>query len=540
MHILMPYNYLLMNNGDSIIRADKCLFDRDCGILLHPTCLPGPFGIGDIGPSAINWIHLLADAQQNIWQILPMNPSGYGDSPYQGLSASAANPILISPEQLYTEGLLSADELELLKVPASAQINYSLVYKNKKRMTSMAASRFFNTDQSDPLYKRYLKFVQHSSGWLSEYALFYALKEKHAGVSWTDWPAKFRDRDSNALQHVSVELKEIINRVTFEQFILTEQWSLLRAKASECGVRIVGDLPIFVAHDSVDVWSRPELFNLCANGKPSVVAGVPPDYFSATGQLWGNPLYNWEAHRTDKFDWWCTRLKNILSWVDIVRVDHFRGFDSYWEIPADSKTAQNGRWIPSCGDEILREFSKICGHPMPLIAEDLGVITDAVVELRERYELPGIRILQFAFGNDPMRSSFIPESYDKSCVAYSGTHDNDTTMGWFHSVSGESSTRSDIEINAERASAQAYFGSDGSEIHLDFIRSIYASDAAAAIIPLQDLLGFGSDARMNTPGNSSGSWVWRLHNTDGLAEAMKTLAAITIKTSRGLSRKKTT
>lgn len=514
------------------------LFNRDCGILLHPSSLPGDYGVGDFGPAALDWLKTLADAQQNLWQILPLNPAGYGDSPYQGLAAFAANPVFISPEDLHQRQLITAQELESFQLPLEDCIHYAAVYQNKKQMTELAAARFFQTDANSPLRKSYARFFEDAKSWLPDYALFYALKEKHGGVAWTEWPAQFRDRDNDALDKATQTLLEDIQRVYFEQFILIEQWSEVRRCAQEKGIRIIGDLPIFVAHDSVDVWCRPELFKLKPDGRPRVVAGVPPDYFSATGQLWGNPIYDWDAHRAEQFQWWRSRVQHSLNWVDIVRIDHFRGFDACWEVPAEATTAADGTWVPSCGEAILAEMVATFGKPLPLIAEDLGVITDAVIALRDRYELPGIRILQFAFGTDTMKSSFIPDAYDSSCVAYTGTHDNDTTVGWFNSIAGTNSTRSQDEIDREKANACAYFKTDGSQIHLDFINSLYASDAAATLIPLQDLLGLGSEARINVPGQASGSWVWRLPSTDGLDRAMQQLATITLNSERGLTAEK--
>lgn len=511
------------------------LFNRDCGILLHPSSLPGDYGIGDFGPTALDWIKNLAVAQQSLWQILPLNPAGYGDSPYQGLSAFAANPIFISPEDLCQRELITAREIERLKLPSGDRIDYARVYQNKKQLAELAAKRFFQTDAASPLRKSYVSFFEEAKSWLPDYALFYALKEKHGGIAWTEWPAEFRDRDRGALDRVRHELQEDIRRIHFEQFILHWQWSEVRGYAKKLGIRIVGDLPIFVAHDSVDVWCRPELFKLKPDGRPRVVAGVPPDYFSATGQLWGNPIYDWDAHRAEQFQWWRSRVQHTLDWVDIIRIDHFRGFDACWEVPAEASTAAEGQWVPSSGEEILAAMATALGQPLPFIAEDLGVITDAVIALRDRYELPGIRILQFAFGADEMKSSFIPDAYDSTCVAYTGTHDNDTLMGWFNSQAGQNSTRTQEEIDCEKANALAYFGTDGSEIHLDCIHRLFASDAAATIIPLQDLLGLGSTARMNIPGQASGSWVWRLPHTDGLDAAFQQLADLTVEKARGLT-----
>lgn len=514
---------------------DRHLFNRDCGILLHPSSLQSDYGVGDFGPASMHWVETLAAAQQSLWQILPLNPAGYGDSPYQGLSAFAANPIFISPEDLHQRELLSDDELQNLKLPVTERIDYAKVYANKKQMTTLAAKRFFQGDSDTADQRNYARFFEDAATWLPDYALFYALKEQHGGVAWTEWPAELRDRDPDALKRDASNLQDEIQRIYFEQFILLEQWSAVRRFARKKEIRIIGDLPIFVAHDSVDVWCRPELFKLLPDGRPQVVAGVPPDYFSATGQLWGNPIYDWEAHQNENFQWWRKRVEQTLNWVDIIRIDHFRGFDACWEVPAEASTAAEGKWVPSCGAAILEALATTLGNPLPFIAEDLGVITDAVVALRDQYQLPGIRILQFAFGSDSMKSTFIPEAYDQSCVAYTGTHDNDTIVGWFNSVPGVNSTRSETEIASEKANALNYFGTDGSEIHLDCIRRLYASDAAATIIPLQDLLGLGSEARMNIPGQASGSWVWRYSDPTALPAAMDELTALTAHTARGLA-----
>ena len=511
------------------------LFNKDCGLLMHPSSLPNEFGIGDFGPSALQWIEQLAGHGQNIWQILPLNPAGYGESPYQGLSAFASNPIFISPEDLHARGLIEENELLALRLPLQARVDYATVYLNKAELSTRAALRFFALDASHPLRVEYEAFLQAESSWLECFGLFSALKANFGGVAWTDWPAEFRDRNPVALTQIAIELESDIARVCFEQFILRLQWTAVQERARELGVRLVGDLPIFVAHDSADVWCQRELFRLNADGSPSVVAGVPPDYFSATGQLWGNPLYAWDAHRSNQYAWWRARLRKILSWVDIVRIDHFRGFDACWEVPGDADTAAGGRWIPAPGKEVFDAFVEDYGMPLPVIAEDLGVITPEVEQLRDDYNLPGLRILQFAFGTDPMSSTFLPETYVPNSVAYSGTHDNDTVVGWFSSEAGEGSTRSAEEIEEEQKLTLDYFGTDGSQIHWDFMRSLYHSDAGATIVPVQDLLGLGSEARMNTPGVASGSWAWRLVDSQPLHVALSELLHLTQSTGRGLA-----
>ena len=513
----------------------QILFNKDCGLLAHPSSLPNRFGIGDFGPASIQWIEALAAHGQNTWQILPLNPAGYGDSPYQGLSAFAANPVFISPEDLHARGLIDEPELMALQLPLGERVDYAQVYSNKTELTTRAALQFFSLEAAHPLRIQYNAFCQTERNWLKAFALFSALKANFGGVAWTDWPSEYRDRDAAALESISIELKSDIKRIYFEQFILRLQWTTVQERARELGLRLVGDLPIFVAHDSADVWCHRELFRLNSEGNPSVVAGVPPDYFSSTGQLWGNPLYDWDAHRSDHYAWWRARLSKILTWVDVVRLDHFRGFDACWEVPGNANTAAGGQWISAPGQEVFDAFVEDYGLPLPIIAEDLGVITPEVEKLRDKYNLPGIRIQQFAFGTDPMSHTFLPEKYVANCVAYSGTHDNDTVVGWFSSKAGEGSTRSVDEIEAERKVTLDYFGTDGSDIHWDFIRSLYRSGAGAVIVPVQDILGLGSEARMNTPGKPSGSWAWRLTDNEALCTAFKHLHSLTQETSRGLS-----
>jgi 4-alpha-glucanotransferase len=509
------------------------LFQRDCGILLHPTSLPNDYGVGDFGPAAHQWVDLLADSGQNLWQILPLNPAGYGDSPYQGLSAFAANPVFLSPESLYAMGLLAKDLLDSLRLPPGAEVDYARAYANKVKLSKRAADTFFKLNAENPLRVAYEAFLQNEADWIDEFACFYALKDSFGGVAWADWPEPFRDRAPEALRQARTDLAKEIARAKLEQFLLRQQWDEVRAAARKRGVRIIGDLPIFVAHDSVDVWCQRHLFRLNPDGSPTVIAGVPPDYFSSTGQLWGNPLYDWSAHQADGFDWWRKRLRQTLSWVDVVRIDHFRGFDACWEIPGNAKTAMDGHWISAPGRVVFEKFVEDWGLPLPVIAEDLGVITPEVVALRDRFNLPGIRVEQFAFGTDPMKGTFTPESYSRNCVAYTGTHDNDTVVGWFNSVAGEGSTRSAEQIQTEREEALAYFGGDGSAIHFDFIRSLYGSECGAAVVPIQDVLGLGSEARMNTPGLPSGSWRWRLQSFEAMQPAMKQLKALTAETKRG-------
>lgn len=511
----------------------KPLFNKDCGLLVHPTSLPNQYGVGDFGPSAIAWLELLAQNGQTVWQILPLNPAGYGDSPYQGLSAFAANPVFLSPEDLHARGLIDEIELRSFELENRSVVDFTAVYRNKTELSARAAVRFFELDSGDPLRLKYDAFVTAESDWLEGFALYSALKASFGGVGWTDWPEPLRQREPGALAQAVHDLDVELEQVRFEQFLLREQWDSVRATARRLNICIVGDLPIFVAHDSADVWCERGLFRLNDDGSPSVVAGVPPDYFSETGQLWGNPLYAWDVHRSDGFSWWRKRLRKILNWVDVVRIDHFRGFEACWEILGGAETAEDGRWIAAPGREVFNLFVEDWGLPLPVIAEDLGVITDGVIALRDDFQLPGIRIEQFAFGSDEMKKTFLPEVYDEHCIAYTGTHDNDTVVGWFNSDAGEDSTRTQSDIDTERAEALAYFGTDGSEIHKDFIRSLYRSNAAATIVPIQDLIGLGSEGRMNTPGQSSGSWGWRMTSYSDVLTALTELSELTSACGRG-------
>ncbi|MGB0344109.1 MAG: 4-alpha-glucanotransferase [Coraliomargarita sp.] len=518
---------------------NKPLFDRDCGVLLHPSSLPNPYEIGDFGPAALRWIDQLREHQQNLWQVLPLHPCGYGNSPYQALSAFAGNPLFLSPQDLQQRGLLSPGELRSLLVPLSGSVDYTKAYRSKAWLSACVASRFFGSDGRDAaLHRRYSQFLDSASWWLEDYALYATLKALHGGQSWTDWAEPFRDRDPAALEQVAYEHQAQMNRVCLEQFLLREQWRKVRKHANACGVRIIGDLPIFVAHDSADVWCRPDLFRLDRQGRPLVVAGVPPDYFSETGQLWGNPLYDWPVHQAESFSWWRRRIGEVLNWVDIVRIDHFRGFSACWEVPAEAQTAVDGHWVDVPGEDLFACIAEDLGWPLPFIAEDLGVITPDVRRLQERFGLPGIRIEQFAFGNDALKHTFLPGAYDSNCVAYTGTHDNDTVQGWFGKQPGVNCTMSWEEIESERAEALAYFGTDGSRLHWDFIHSLYSSDAGAAIVPLQDVLGLGSEARMNVPGAASGNWAWRVSQANAacLGDALYQLSDISTRSHRGLAR----
>lgn len=507
-------------------------FERASGILLHPTSLPGPYGIGDIGPEAIAFLDFLREAGQRLWQILPLGPTSYGDSPYQSPSTFAGNPLWISPDLLLADGLLTRADLDAYPSFPADHVDFGPVIAAKTALIAKACAAFRKKlARSKKLAADFAAFCDANASWLADYALFATLKDAHGGAPWTTWEAPLASRDPAALDDARATYADAIRDVQAAQYLFDRQWRALRDAAAERSIRIVGDIPIFVAHDSADVWANPSLFFLNPDGTPSVVAGVPPDYFSATGQLWGNPLYNWPAHRDSGYAWWIARLRRTFSLVDIVRIDHFRGFEAYWEIPGGEPTAINGRWVKGPDAHLFDALRDALGD-LPIIAEDLGLITPEVVALREHCGFPGMRILQFAFGNDDRAAEFRPESYPSNCVVYTGTHDNDTTVGWFNSQAGAGSTRSQDEIDAERRMILGYLGTDGSRIAWDLIELGARSNAATFVAPLQDVLELGSDARMNVPGRAAGNWQWRFAWSQLSDEARARLAHVTRATGR--------
>jgi 4-alpha-glucanotransferase len=483
---------------------------RSAGVLLHPTSLPGRWGIGEIGPEAVRWLDELHAAGQTLWQILPHGPTGYGNSPYQSLSSFAGNPLWISIDGLTMDGLLGPRELELRPAFPEDKVNFDAVSEVKSALLFQACENFrHQMDQSPGIRAAFEGFCQDESAWLDDYALFLALKQEQGGRAWTEWPSLLRDRVPHAMAEAFAALEEEIENAKMIQFFFFRQWTKLRKHAESLGIQIIGDIPIFVAHDSADVWSHRDLFYLDETGNPTVVAGVPPDYFSATGQRWGNPLYRWDRHRETKWAWWIERMGKILSLFDIVRIDHFRGFAQYWEIPAEEETAVNGRWVDSPGKELFDAMARAFPF-LPVIAEDLGIITPDVEALRDGLGFPGMRVLHFAFGVDTLAEQYLPENYPENSVAYTGTHDNDTTLGLFRSEAGEGTTRTPEQVEAERRTILGYTKTDGSELNWDFIRLICASQSLLAIYPLQDILGLDSEARMNQPGlMNQKNWTWR-------------------------------
>lgn len=507
-------------------------FERASGILLHPTSLPGPYGIGDLGPEAIKFLDFLQEAGQRLWQILPLGPTSYGDSPYQSPSTFAGNPLWLSPDLLHADGLLADADLAAYPSFPADRVDFGPVIAAKAALLKAACERFRAKLEADSeLAAAFSAFCRNNSAWLDDYALFAALKDEHNGTPWTTWEPELANRDPAALDLARARLSVPVQDVQIQQFLFDRQWRAIREAAAARSIQLIGDIPIFVAHDSADVWANPSLFFLNPDGSPSVVAGVPPDYFSATGQLWGNPLYNWPAHRETGYAWWMARLRRVFSLVDIVRIDHFRGFEAYWEIPGGEPTAVNGHWVKGPDAPFFDALRDALGD-LPIIAEDLGLITPPVVALREHCGFPGMRILQFAFGNDDRAAEFRPESYPANCVVYTGTHDNDTTVGWFHSQAGAGSTRTQADIDAERRMILAYLGTSGEHIAWDLIELGARSNANTFVTPLQDVLELGSEARMNTPGKADGNWQWRFAWSQLTDQAIARLAHVTRSTGR--------
>lgn len=482
-------------------------FPRASGILLHPTSLPGAFGVGDLGEEAFAFADFLAGSAQTLWQVLPLGPTGYGDSPYQCFSAFAGNTLLVSPARLVEDGLL--DQHALADAPRFdvERVEFGEAIKFKDRLLRRAFENFKRTT-SVALRAEFESFSAREAGWLEDYALFRAMKDARGGAAWNRWEREMVRREPAALSAAREGLREEMLAHKFYQFLFFRQWAALKSYCHAKGIKIVGDIPIFVAYDSADVWVNPHLFKLNTDGSPRVVAGVPPDYFSATGQLWGNPLYDWDARKAEVIAWWIERIRSTLHLIDILRIDHFRGFAASWEIPAGDETAVRGRWVAAAGAELFAAIEREL-HSPPIIAEDLGVITPDVDQLRDRFGFPGMRILQFAFSSDATNRD-LPHNYHPNVVVYTGTHDNDTTVGWFNSVAGKDSTRNSAQIERERKFCLDYLHTDGREIHWDFIRAALESVADTAIIPLQDVLGLDSGARMNLPASTAGNWSWRV------------------------------
>ncbi|MBI3649934.1 MAG: 4-alpha-glucanotransferase [Acidobacteria bacterium] len=476
---------------------------RASGILLHITSLPSAFGIGDLGRTAYHFADFLSLSKQGLWQILPLTPTGFGDSPYQSYSAFAGNTNLISPEKLGEEGLLSQADLTHRPEFNEDRVQFEAVIQFKNDVLAKAYQNF--RDAANPhLRAEFEAFCVYAKRWLNDYALFRALLKAHHGAAWNRWPKALALRDEAALVLARKDLHEEIEAQKFYQYLFFKQWFQLKAYCAEKRVKIIGDVPIFVAHNSSDVWASPELFKLKADGSPVVVAGVPPDYFSQDGQLWGNPIYNWEKMRDSDFQWWVERLRETLKLVDMARIDHFRGFAAAWEVPAEDQTARNGKWVDVPGRALFEALHKAFDE-LPIFAEDLGVITHDVEALRDDFKLPGMKILQFGLGGDA-NNTYLPHHYPRHAVVYTGTHDNDTVVGWYNSKVQSA----DDHAKRELQFCLKYLHSTGAEIHWDFIRAALSSVADTAIIQLQDVLGLDGQARMNLPATEEGNWNWRV------------------------------
>lgn len=486
---------------------------RASGILLHPTSLPGD-GIGDLGPEAHRFVDWLSEAGQRYWQLLPLVATNEGGSPYNALSAFAGNTMLLSPRLLVDDGLLEADEAACPEALPGDCVAFGEVDRWKGRLVRRAYGAF-RAGWAPALRNAFQDYRERNRAWLDDYALFRALRDEHGGAAWTAWDEPLRRRDPDALLRAGSDLRDEVERHAFGQFLFDRQWGALRRHAHERGIGIIGDVPIFVAHDSADVWAHPELFFLEPDGAPTVVSGVPPDYFSETGQRWGNPLYRWDRMAEDGYAWWVERFRRTLEMVDVARIDHFRGFEAYWEIPAAEETAVHGRWVPGPGQGFFQALERQLG-PLPLIAEDLGIITPEVDTLREELGLPGMRVLQFAFGGDDPENPHLPANYPALTVAYTGTHDNDTAVGWYRAAGA-----------GERAGLGALTERPPEEIHWAMIEVVMRSPAGLVIVPLQDVLGLGSESRMNTPGTNEGNWDWRFESGDLTPALASRLRALT-------------
>jgi 4-alpha-glucanotransferase len=486
---------------------------RGSGVLLHITSLPSQYGIGDLGPKAFEFLDFLHHTKQSFWQILPLNPTTpvFGNSPYSSPSAFAGNPLFISPELLIEEDLLSRSGISQREFP-SDRVDYGAVANYKRLIFSTAYENFKNRGDNS----EFQRFCSENSYWLEDYALFIVLKERFKDV-WSNWPDEIKNRNPKKLEEIRKESKDRVEFEKFLQYLFFKQWFSFKERCNSKGVRIIGDVPIYVSFDSVDVWANPNIFKLDENKRPTFVAGVPPDYFSETGQLWGNPVYRWDVLRESGFSWWIKRMEHNFKMFDIVRLDHFRGFVAYWEVPAGEKTAINGKWVEVPAEDF---FNTLRGHfpNLPIIAEDLGYITSDVREVMDRFGFPGMKLLIFAFGDDFPRSIYLPHNYERNCVVYTGTHDNNTVRGWWKN-------ESDVE---QRKRFCRYIGKrvKESEVHWEFIRLAMMSVANFSIIPMQDILGLGEEARMNLPATSKGNWEWRLREeqiTSSVEEKLREL-----------------
>ncbi|MCF8241014.1 MAG: 4-alpha-glucanotransferase [Melioribacteraceae bacterium] len=471
--------------------------ERIAGVLIHPTSLPSKYGIGDLGKDAYKMIDFLEQSGQKLWQVFPLGPTGYGDSPYQCFSAFAGNHLLISPDNLIEEGLLSTEDTQPIPGSDPHKIDYGAVINYKTELLKKAYETY--KSNGSELHDEISEFCENNKFWIYDYALFMAVKNYHNGVLWTQWAPEIAFREEQGIKEWSDKLADEINYHKFIQYLFSKQWMNLKKYANEKGIKVMGDLPIFIAYDSADLWANKDLFSVDDKGNLETVAGVPPDYFSETGQLWGNPLYRWDIMEANGFQWWKERMAQMFELVDIVRIDHFRGFEAYWEIPGDAETAIIGKWIKAPGAKLFNEIRNSLGD-VPIVAEDLGVITKEVTALREQFGFPGMKILQFAFGKDGERK-FLPHNYGENYVVYSGSHDNETTKGFF-----DNAKKQDNDIYEF---AQKYLNYYGDDMRFAVIIAAYSSVANTVVIPMQDILNLGNEARMNFPGKLGGNWAWR-------------------------------
>ncbi len=501
----MNTNIALSTNSEPAAAAREEENTRFSGILVHPTSFPSPYGIGDMGPGAYDFIDFLEKSGQHLWQVLPLGPTGFGDSPYQSFSAFAGQPLIISPDKLMEENLLTKEDLAGMPAWDPKKVDYGPVIEFKTSLLKKAFQAFCHTPDKQML-EEFETFCETEKDWLEDYALFMACKDQHHGRSWLEWDEEIRTPTEAAKRIWKEKLAGHIHYYSFIQFIFQRQWQKLLAYAHDHEVKIIGDIPIFVAPDSADVWADKNLFQLDSKGYPTAVAGVPPDYFSETGQLWGNPLYDWEEHEKTSYQWWVRRVKRQLSLTDFLRIDHFRGFEAYWAVPAKEETAINGKWIKGPCEKLFLAIEKELGGDLPIFAEDLGIITPEVERLRGSMGFPGMKVLQFGFGDMDDRK-YMPHFYTTTnCICYTGTHDNDTTLGWY---------QGQTDIIKDRI--RRYGNTDGNLVSLDFIRFCMGSIAKYAIFPIQDLLMLGSEARMNTPGVAQNNWAFR-YTADALSD----------------------
>lgn len=476
--------------------------ERYSGILAHPTSFPSDYGIGDLGEKAYEFVDYLVSAGQKLWQVLPLGPTGFGDSPYQGFSAFAGQPLLISPDKMKQEGLLTEEELEAYPKLPVKYVDYGAVIQAKNKLFASAFERFKGLSAENSLRKRYQAFCVENAFWLEGYTLFMALKDANEGRLWLEWDEEMRIPTPAGMKQLAKKHEERMNYYKMLQFLFFDQWHQLKKYANEKGIHIIGDIPIFVSLDSSDVWANKDLFQLEEDGYPTVVAGVPPDYFSETGQLWGNPLYDWDVHEEQGYRWWIDRIKSQLKLVDYVRIDHFRGFAGYWAVKYGEPTAVNGEWLEGPKEKLFLAIQKELGKDLPIWAEDLGVITEEVEKLRDDFEFPGMKILQFAF-EDVNDNDMMPHHHVPNSICYTGTHDNDTTLGWYQNAP-----------KASQKKVRSYMNTGAATVSWAFIRTALGSVANYAIIPLQDVMSLGGEARMNLPGRAAGNWGWRFQTKD--------------------------